>query len=105
VRCCTWDNGQRLACNAGMGNERGQWPEREEGESRSTERQRLTQEAQTYIRRIRNPAKAAYARAYLEWMKTGDQRDEGPEHPQLGYMGAQAVRMTLIDIMEHGGTT
>ena len=51
--------------------------------------------AQAYVRGIRNPAKHAYAVAYLRYLVQGG---EEPERPAgLSYMGAQAVRLALQD--------
>lgn len=40
--------------------------------------------------------KRVYACAYLKWMRNGEQ-GESPEHPDLSYMAAQAVRMNLME--------
>jgi hypothetical protein len=51
-------------------------------------------EARDYVRRIKNPAKRVYAEAYLEWLER--RRQDAPKVPHgLGYMAAQAVRLTL----------
>jgi hypothetical protein len=51
-------------------------------------------EAMAYVRRIRNPIKRAYAEAYLAWLER--RRQDAPKVPHgLGYMAAQAVRLTL----------
>lgn len=48
-----------------------------------------TRAAETYIKRIRNPRKRAFARLYWDWMKNGEVGDS-PKH-NLTPMGAQAV--------------
>jgi hypothetical protein len=52
--------------------------------------------AERYIKAIRNDQKRAYAKAFLDWMRHGEQGD--PPHPAgLSTMAAQAVRMNLRD--------
>lgn len=49
-----------------------------------------------YVRAIRNANKRAYAAAYARWLQNGgDEPDSGP----ISYMAAQAVRMTLDEIL------
>ena len=58
-------------------------------------------EANTYVRRIRNPRKRAYAHAYLGYLIAFPGSESPPQDPQdLSYMGAQAVRLALSDIIE-----
>ena len=54
--------------------------------------------AKTYVRRIRNKAKKTYAQKYLQWMLGGERGDD-PAYAGLSYMGAQAVRLSLQDIL------
>lgn len=58
--------------------------------------------ASKYIEAIKNKAKREYARSYYQYLRcTSELREESPKYPpELPYMAAQAVRMTLIDIME-----
>ena len=52
-----------------------------------------------YIRSLRNPNKRAYAQAYHNFLLQHDPRGDipnGPEAKNLSAMGAQAVRMHLI---------
>ena len=56
--------------------------------------QNLERLRERYIRRIKNPSKRAYAHAYLAWKLRGES-DEAPEHPGIGTMAAQAVRMAV----------
>ena len=52
----------------------------------------------TYIQRIRNPRKRAYAAAYYRWLTRG-KLGNGPE-PQCSYMAAQAVRLDLNEMVQ-----
>jgi hypothetical protein len=52
--------------------------------------------ARNYIRRIKKPAKQAYARANLDYMLSSKQE---PERGELSEMGAQAVRITLVQLL------
>ena len=51
-----------------------------------------------YVKAIKNPAKKEYAQAYAKWKQGGEQGKE-PEHGSLSYMGAQAVRLHLGNIL------
>lgn len=57
--------------------------------------------ADTYIRRIRNTSKRAYAREYWYWLVFNDGRpaEAEPKRGNLSYMAAQAVRMDLSSIL------
>ena len=50
-----------------------------------------------YLRAIKNPYKRAYGFDMLNHLFRDDKRPERP--PQLSYLAAQAVRMTLNDIL------
>ena len=57
----------------------------------------------TYIRRIKNPVKKAYATAVLRWMQNPGMNNE-PEFPDnLSYMAAQAVRHQLSAYINGAG--
>jgi hypothetical protein len=50
---------------------------------------------ESYIRRIRNPAKKAYATAMMQWI-LNPSMDNEPERPDnLSFMAGQAVRIEL----------
>lgn len=51
-----------------------------------------------YIRAMRSKAKKAYAVAYLRWIIDGEQGD-GPSSDGLSIMAAQAVRMSLHELV------
>ncbi len=55
--------------------------------------------AENYIRRIRNPRKQTYARAYWIWL-TGPQTTKEPDCGDLSYMAAQGVRMSLAQFVD-----
>ena len=55
-------------------------------------------EAETYIRKIRNPGKREYAREYWRWMNRLGYGKEPQRPAGLSVMGAQAVRHELRDI-------
>lgn len=55
------------------------------------------EKAGKYVNRIRNKKKKDYAEKYLCW-KT-EMRKEEPEVNVLSYIAAQAVRMTLNEIL------
>ena len=56
--------------------------------------------AESYIRRIRNVSKRAYAEAYLRWLRAGRPEHQEPLRPNnLSYMAAQAVRLELYDLV------
>jgi len=50
-----------------------------------------------YIRKIRNAEKKAYATEYAVWLLKGSRGSE-PRSGVLSFMGAQAVRMSLLRI-------
>lgn len=54
--------------------------------------------ANRYLNLLRNKPKRAYGFAYLAWLKNGAVGYE-PDHPGLGAMGAQAVRLHLSSIL------
>ena len=54
--------------------------------------------ASSYVRGIRNMQKKAYAADYLIFLLVGGKKLKVPE--DLSYMGAQAVRMNLEDILK-----
>ena len=56
--------------------------------------------ARSYIKRIRNKKKQAYARAYLKWILAGEKGRLGPDEGDLSIMAAQGVRMELHDLLE-----
>lgn len=60
---------------------------------------------QTYINRIRNNAKRAYAQRYWRYLESDAQGIyvHEPEHTGLGSMAAQAVRMNLVQLRRHYG--
>ena len=51
-----------------------------------------------YVSRIKNKKKKEYALKYWKWLQKGEKGPE-PEY-DLTYMGAQAVRMNLMDLNE-----
>ena len=51
-----------------------------------------------YVSKIRNKKKKEYALKYWKWLQKGEKGPE-PEY-DLTYMGAQAVRMNLMDLNE-----
>lgn len=51
---------------------------------------------ESYIRRIRNTTKKAYAVAFWNWLQSGEQGLE-PSRSGLSCMAAQAVRNNLYD--------
>lgn len=59
-----------------------------------------------YILGLRKPAKREYAMKYADFVNgepgatTGISNDDPPDHPGIGYMAAQAVRMTIDAIRE-----
>ena len=55
-------------------------------------------QANKYLNLIKNKAKRKYGFAYLDYLKNGCYGNE-PEHPGIGGMGAQAVRMSLLEIL------
>jgi hypothetical protein len=64
------------------------------------DRDRLA-EGNAYVRRIRNEAKRRYAHAYLGYLIAFPGSESPPADPSdLSYMGAQAVRLALSDIIE-----
>jgi hypothetical protein len=52
-----------------------------------------------YIRAIRNDEKKKYALCYLDYLR-GDQVNEPCHDNTLSYMGAQAVRMNLHELIK-----
>lgn len=50
-----------------------------------------------YANTLRNRLKRKYANAYISWLHGGASGPE-VEHPGLGYMAAQAVRMAIDDL-------
>lgn len=54
-------------------------------------------DVRSYIRKIKNANKQAYAEAFLGWLQSGAAGAE-PERGDLSYMAAQAVRINLIDM-------
>lgn len=50
-----------------------------------------------YIKHIRNDAKREYAKAYAAYLLDGKPE---PDRGTLGYMGAQAVRMNLAELIK-----
>jgi hypothetical protein len=64
------------------------------------ERDRLA-DANAYVRRIRNQAKRRYAHAYLGYLIAFPGSESPPaDPPDLSYMGAQAVRIALSNLIE-----
>jgi len=57
------------------------------------------QEAKSYIRKLRNANKKAYAVKYFKWC-LGGQKGREPESSGLSVMGAQAVRLAIADILK-----
>jgi hypothetical protein len=55
-------------------------------------------EANRYLNLIRNKAKREYGWAYLAWLRNGAV-GIAPDHPGLGAMAAQAVRLSLHEIL------
>lgn len=55
-----------------------------------------------YISRIVNKDKKEYARAYWAWKQGGEEGAE-PAHPNLGAMGAQAVRIAIAGLLKDEG--
>lgn len=58
---------------------------------------------ESYIRKIRNPHKQAYARAYAEFAQNHSSEvcgENGPSRGSLSVMAAQAVRHNINDILE-----
>ena len=59
-----------------------------------------------YILGLRKPAKREYAMKYADFVNgepeatTGKKYGDPPNHPGIGYMAAQAVRMTINAIRE-----
>lgn len=62
-----------------------------------------SREVASYIARIRNAAKKQYAKDYAAYVINGRQGRE-PLH-SLTFMGAQAVRMNLCELMESNNET
>jgi hypothetical protein len=58
--------------------------------------------AQSYIKRIKNAKKKAYAQAYWKWLQGGKKGRE-PDEGDLSYMAAQGVRLQLGDMQEANG--
>jgi hypothetical protein len=58
-------------------------------------------DAETYIKRLRNPDKRAYARLYARHLRHNAVGD-GPDHKShnISYMAAQAVRMDLAKLVK-----
>lgn len=54
--------------------------------------------AESYVRRIRNVSKRAYAEVYLQWLRAGRSGQEPLRPNNLSYMAAQAVRLELYDL-------
>lgn len=54
---------------------------------------------ESYIGRIRNAAKRDYARRYVSYISQAALEGPEPERGELSYMGAQAVRMSLYQIL------
>jgi len=50
-----------------------------------------------YIKRIKNKKKKDYAKKYYAWIKNNKKGKE-PDVGGLGHMGAQAVRMNIMDM-------
>jgi hypothetical protein len=57
--------------------------------------------AGTYIKRIRDANRKAYATAFWAWIQAGEQGSE-PERNGLSYMAAQAVRTNLYCFRNYG---
>lgn len=56
--------------------------------------------ASRYIETIRNRAKRGYAHEYYQWIREGRPESKRPVYgDNLSYMGAQAVRMYLDEIL------
>ena len=59
-----------------------------------------------YILGLRKPAKREYAMKYADYINgepeatTGKEQSDPPDHPGIGCMAAQAVRMTIAAIRE-----
>src|ERR1700743_961592 len=60
-----------------------------------------TTTGETYISRIRNQNKKAYAAAFWAWIQAGEQGAE-PSRGELGGMAAQAVRTNLYCFRNYG---
>ena len=62
--------------------------------------------ASAYIESLRHPGKKRYAKDYYQWIRAGRVGDS-PEysHLNISYMAAQAVRMSLSEILPEPITT
>lgn len=58
------------------------------------------QAAYRYLNLIRNKPKRGYGFAYLAWLRN-DCVGYEPEHKGLSFMGAQAVRLQLNEILDN----
>jgi hypothetical protein len=63
----------------------------------------MTTTVETYIKRIRNANKKAYAQVFWSWIQAGEQGAE-PDYRRsgLGCMAAQAVRTNLYCFRNYG---
>jgi hypothetical protein len=57
---------------------------------------------ETYIKRIRNANKKAYAAMFWAWIQNGSQSQEPAKPKELSYMAAQAVRTNLYCFKNYG---
>ena len=65
----------------------------------------MSETTSKYIRNIRSKAKRSYAERYWRFLES-DARGiavHEPEHPGIGTMAAQAVRMNLVQLRRHYG--
>ena len=65
----------------------------------------MSPQTQRYLNGTRNKAKRAYGWRYWKFLES-DARGlavQEPEHPGIGTMAAQAVRMNLIMLRKHYG--
>lgn len=58
----------------------------------------MNEALQAYTRSLSNPLKRAYTRVFRAWVMNGEQGPE-PDRGELGAMAAQAVRLTIYEIL------